>query len=125
MIPGASAATSLCSLTWAISGYIKFKLNAYWGHQKSKWSALIIQLCWRGSLLASRITALVLAALCLQSWLFVFLGNFSSKILSTTLFNYLFHILQSLHCILLISPTTFRYPQSNNDPLDNISKHPF
>lgn len=43
--------------------------------QKASVPGLALQAVWRTGLLAARITALVLFAICCQAWLFLLLGN--------------------------------------------------
>jgi len=45
------------------------------------WVALVLQALWRGGMLLSRIGVLVLAAVFLKMWFFLFLGEFYRKII--------------------------------------------
>lgn len=69
-----SAVASFCSLTWAVSTYIRAMHNINRERSNATWVALALQACWRGGMLVSRVAVLVLAAIFLRTWFFVFLG---------------------------------------------------
>ncbi|EZA54855.1 hypothetical protein DMN91_006969 [Ooceraea biroi] len=71
---GVSAVASFCSLTWAVSTYIRAMHNINCERNNVTWVALALQALWRGGTLLSRIGVLVLAAILLRAWFFLFLG---------------------------------------------------
>jgi len=73
---GASAIASFCSLTWAVNTYIRAMHNINRERSNATWVALVLQALWRGGMLLSRIGVLVLAAVFLRAWFFLFLGKF-------------------------------------------------
>ncbi|XP_025271378.1 uncharacterized protein LOC105249101 isoform X3 [Camponotus floridanus] len=70
----ASAIASFCSLTWAVNTYIRAMHNINRERSNATWIALVLQALWRGGMLLSRIGVLVLAAVFLRTWFFLFLG---------------------------------------------------
>ncbi|XP_015437729.1 PREDICTED: uncharacterized protein LOC107192893 isoform X2 [Dufourea novaeangliae] len=68
-----SAVVSFCSLCWAVGAYTKamHKINP---DHEATWSALALQGLWRAGMLISRISVLVLTAICLREWFLLFLG---------------------------------------------------
>ncbi|XP_011866864.1 PREDICTED: uncharacterized protein LOC105561469 [Vollenhovia emeryi] len=70
----ASAVASFCSLTLAVSTYVRAMHNINRERSNATWVALALQALWRGGMLLSRIGVLVLAAVCLGTWFFLFLG---------------------------------------------------
>lgn len=73
---GASAIASFCSLIWAVSTYIRAMHNINRDRSNVTWVALVLQALWRGGMLLSRIGVLVLAAVFLRAWFFLFLGKY-------------------------------------------------
>ncbi|XP_011635353.1 uncharacterized protein LOC105425999 isoform X1 [Pogonomyrmex barbatus] len=71
---GASAVASFCSLTWAVSTYVRAMYNINRERSNATWIALALQVLWRSGMLLSRIGVLVLAAIFLRAWFFLFLG---------------------------------------------------
>ncbi|XP_034237624.1 uncharacterized protein LOC117643077 isoform X2 [Thrips palmi] len=71
---GLSAGASLISLAWAMAAYTHAMRQARPDKQKASIPGLALQAVWRTGLLAARITALVLFAICCQAWLFLLLG---------------------------------------------------
>ncbi|XP_072763604.1 uncharacterized protein [Anoplolepis gracilipes] len=69
-----STVASFCSLTWAVSTYIRAMHNINRERRNATWVALVLQALWRGGMLLSRIGVLVLAAVFLRAWFFLFLG---------------------------------------------------
>ncbi|XP_067217043.1 uncharacterized protein [Linepithema humile] len=69
-----SAVASFCSLTWAVSTYMRAMHNINRERNNATWIALALQTFWRGGMLLSRIGVLVLAAVFLKAWFFLFLG---------------------------------------------------
>ncbi|XP_012058615.1 PREDICTED: uncharacterized protein LOC105621770 [Atta cephalotes] len=70
----ASAVTSFCSLTWAVSTYVKAMHNINRERNNVTWVALALQAVWRSSMLISRFIVLLLALIFLKAWFFLFLG---------------------------------------------------
>ncbi|XP_018399399.1 PREDICTED: uncharacterized protein LOC108777095 [Cyphomyrmex costatus] len=70
----ASAVTSFCSLTWAVSTYVKAMYNINRERSSVTWVALALQAVWRSGMLLSRVVVLVLALIFLKAWFFLFLG---------------------------------------------------
>ncbi|XP_071565833.1 uncharacterized protein [Temnothorax nylanderi] len=70
----ASAVASFCSLTWAVSTYVRAMHNINRERSNATWVALVLQALWRSGMLLSRIGVLVLAAVFLKTWFFLFLG---------------------------------------------------
>ncbi|XP_058804638.1 uncharacterized protein LOC131671874 [Phymastichus coffea] len=70
----ASVITSLCSVTWALSAYALLTNRANQDKSQFTWSSMMIQGFWRGGMLAARIAALVLAAICFKTWILVTFG---------------------------------------------------
>ncbi|XP_011168994.3 uncharacterized protein LOC105202265 isoform X3 [Solenopsis invicta] len=70
----ASVITSFCSLIWAVSTYVRAMHNINRERSNATWVALALQALWRGGMLLSRIGVLVLAAVFLKAWFFLFLG---------------------------------------------------
>ncbi|XP_012274686.2 uncharacterized protein LOC105696643 [Orussus abietinus] len=70
-----SAASSLCSLAWAVASYTKAMYSVHSSECKVIWPALALQVLWRSGMLASRVAALVVAAICLGRWFFLFIGG--------------------------------------------------
>lgn len=75
-ITGASVIASLCSLIWALIAYSLVINRANYDKSQFTWSSMMVQAFWRGGLLAARIAALVLAALCFRQWIFLLFGKF-------------------------------------------------
>lgn len=73
---GMSTMASLCSLIWAIGTYIKAMHKINPNHNNESWISLMLQYLWRGGMLTSRLTVLVLIAICLRKWFSLFLGEF-------------------------------------------------
>ncbi|KAI4502081.1 hypothetical protein M0802_002763 [Mischocyttarus mexicanus] len=71
---GMSTMASLCSLIWAIGTYIKAMHKINPNHNNESWISLMLQYLWRGGMLTSRLTVLVLIAICLRKWFSLFLG---------------------------------------------------
>ncbi|XP_043490283.1 uncharacterized protein LOC122516492 isoform X1 [Polistes fuscatus] len=69
-----STMASLCSLIWAIGTYIKAMHKINPNHNNESWISLMLQYLWRGGMLTSRLTVLVLIAICLRKWFSLFLG---------------------------------------------------
>ncbi|XP_014471721.1 PREDICTED: uncharacterized protein LOC106742885 isoform X2 [Dinoponera quadriceps] len=70
----ASAIASFCSLTWAVSTYVRAMHNINRERNNATWVALALQALWRSGMLLSRIGVLVLAAVFLRAWFLLFLG---------------------------------------------------
>ncbi|XP_028048631.2 uncharacterized protein LOC105833668 isoform X3 [Monomorium pharaonis] len=70
----ASAIASFCSLTWAVSTYVRAMHNINRERNNATSIALTLQALWRGGMLLSRIGVLVLAAVFLREWFLLFLG---------------------------------------------------
>lgn len=60
---------------WAFSAYALLTNRANQDKSLFTWSSMMVQGFWRGGMLASRIAALVLAAICLKTWVLVIFGT--------------------------------------------------
>ncbi|XP_008217525.1 uncharacterized protein LOC100679287 isoform X2 [Nasonia vitripennis] len=70
----ASVIASICSLTWGLTAYALLINRTNQDNSHYTWSSMMIQGFWRGGMLASRIAALVLAAMCFKAWMLVIFG---------------------------------------------------
>ncbi|KAJ8686194.1 hypothetical protein QAD02_021988 [Eretmocerus hayati] len=70
----ASMLASIFSLTWSMIFYAAFMSRSTMNQFSSSWSSIMIQGFWRGGMLASRISALVLGSICFNTWILVFFG---------------------------------------------------
>ncbi|XP_024947713.1 uncharacterized protein LOC107274656 isoform X2 [Cephus cinctus] len=61
-------------MAWAVAAYTRAMRRMPTDKHESTWPGLTLQAFWRGGMLASRMAALVLAAVCVRKWIFLLLG---------------------------------------------------